>query len=90
MSVHRWSVTFVASGSVLVAALVGLEIHLDADLSRMCWVLGEIALPVCLVAARKMMSAEKVQALAEAAWLKDTHATDWELGPGLDIDVGDD
>lgn len=73
MSENDWRLTFRISGSLLVLSLIGLVLPLNREISLICWVIGGVSLPVCLLAAKKLKDVEKVDALADATWLKDDH-----------------
>jgi len=46
------------------------------QLSRGCWFLGGVSLFVSLWAVRKMRNENRINSLADAAWLKDSNVPD--------------
>lgn len=84
MSTNDWQITFRISGTFLALSLIGLVLPLDRGVSLVCWIVGGLSLPICLFAAKKLKDREKVDSLADAAWLKDGHFSE-----GLP-DVADD
>lgn len=73
MSTNDWQITFRISGALLALSLIGLVLPLEPQISLIFWVVGGLSLPICLVAAKKLKDREKVDSLADAAWLKDDH-----------------
>ena len=71
MSTNDWQITFRISGAFLALSLIGLVLPLEPRISLVCWIVGGLSLPICLIAAKKLKDCEKVDSLADAAWLKD-------------------
>lgn len=84
MTESDWLLTFRISGSVLVLSLIGLVLPLNREISLICWIIGGLSLPIGLIAAKKLKDVEKVDALADAAWLKDDHFSEGMPDPADD------